>query len=36
MKYKEQIAQNVAQAYKRGYTFKFSSNPAEIKLYLAH
>ena len=36
MKYKEQIAQNVAQAYERNYTFKFGSNPAEIKLYLAH
>ena len=26
----------VAQAYERGYTFEFGSNPAGIKLYLAH
>ena len=26
----------VAHAYEKGYTFEFSSNPAGIKLYLAH
>ena len=26
----------VAQAYERGYTFEFSSDPSGIKLYLAH
>ena len=26
----------VAQAHKKGYTFEFGSNPAGIKLYLAH
>ena len=26
----------IAQAYERGYTFEFGSNPAGIKLYLDH
>jgi len=26
----------IAQAYERGYTFEFGSDPAEIKLYLDH
>ena len=32
----ESTKYTVAQAYESGYTFKFGSNPAKIKLYLAH
>ena len=32
----ESTKYTVAQTYERGYAFEFGSNPAEIKLYLAH
>ena len=32
----ESTKYTIAQAYKRGYTFEFGSDPAGINLYLDH